>query len=523
MKKSLKILTSFSFISLPLFTISCIKKNPNTANNNTNTKPSSNQNNNKNINDFSIEKAASINALLDFVSSNNKEKKDLYISQQKNIPTSKINDLKFAFIYAPLFVFSDPIETGEFKILIRDANETIKNTLSKDWLWSLDNINKFKFIYHPYGDLLDESDKKKIDEYIKVRNKNQSLIQQIKNKIPEIYEFDIPNIELSKEFLSNVDKLVNESNSNDISKIIKLLSWDNEDEKTLKSKFSRGASIIQKISKLEVILEKLELDEKKHNEWKKKPENSSKTDEINLTSKNFNDYIKKLNNEDDGFLADQEDTLNEILQELIPTGRGKKPKEVDDKKLQEIKQKIEPIYQKINAKLADLIAFSKLKDDYIFTKDEVIKKIKESLLKLDRYKNKKAIYLVYDGNKVLRLWKYTTKDNGKEKNVVELIPNLLVLENKKNIDKQLKNLETEIANERVRQFEKDYSSLLNEVFKQTLNKINDTTIINTFNDEHYMAYKAKEQYNQFLFEVLTKINKEDSKIYKYVMRLIDEE
>ncbi|PZV99948.1 aromatic motif membrane protein [Metamycoplasma auris] len=514
MKKSLKIITSLSFVSLPFITISCYKT--------TNINHSNQQEQPKT--EVSIENNPGINQLINFVSNNDKAKKDLYISNQRNIPHSKIHDLKFAFTYAPLFVFNDPIETGEYKILIHDSNQTIKNTLSRDWLWSMNNINKFKFVYHPYGDSLHEKNDKKIDEYKLVRNENGSLIQQIRNKVPQILEFDIPDMTLSSAFDKQIDELVKKNDFSNINNIIKLLKWDSSDEKTIRVTWRPGVSIIQKIAKLIDSIEKFELDEKKYNEWKIKPENKSKQDELKLTSKNFNEYIEKISE----LLEEKSEEVTKTLESLKSLKKKKNDddntfKEAFNKKIEEVKSKIESIYKEINNKLENFLSFSKLKEEFIFTKDEITKQIKDNLAKINSYKNKKGIYLVYDQNKVIRLWKYTKKEDGKDKNVIEMTPDLLIFKHKENLKNQLKSLEEKIAKERENHFVEDYLGILNNVFKEISNKIDDQIIIKNFNDQNYMAYKSKDQYNQFLFEILTKENKEKIKIFKYVMRLIDEE
>lgn len=125
-----------------------------------------------------------ISKMLQTFTSNKNDVANIYISQQENIPYSKFSELKYAFVYDPIFIQKSVHNVGgEYQYLANTSKNVIKNTLSKDWYWTLNNIDKFKFIFNPYGDRYRAfKTEEKLFEHVK--NELGSLIYSIKNTTP---------------------------------------------------------------------------------------------------------------------------------------------------------------------------------------------------------------------------------------------------------------------------------------------------------------------------------------------------
>ncbi|BAW18482.1 lipoprotein [Mycoplasmopsis bovigenitalium] len=122
--------------------------------------------------------------MLKSYTSNKSDVANIYISQQENLPYSKFSELKYAFVYDPIFISKSVHNVGgEYQYLANTSKNVIKNTLSKDWYWTLNNIDKFKFIFNPYGDRYRAFNiEEKLFEHVK--NELGSLIYSIKNTTP---------------------------------------------------------------------------------------------------------------------------------------------------------------------------------------------------------------------------------------------------------------------------------------------------------------------------------------------------
>ncbi|SJZ41109.1 aromatic motif membrane protein [Mycoplasmopsis verecunda] len=144
-----------------------------------------------------------INQIASKLITNNQER-DLYISQQKNIPDDIITELKASMIYAN--ISNVKVLEKSSSVLnnqVKNAIIAITNTLTKDWYWYLNNLNKNKYVLNPfnenYSDItnLEETknnpkNTKSIFQY--VLNKNKTYAIDMKNaNIQDIISYEIPN------------------------------------------------------------------------------------------------------------------------------------------------------------------------------------------------------------------------------------------------------------------------------------------------------------------------------------------
>ncbi|MCU4117266.1 hypothetical protein N8G13_02195 [Mycoplasma zalophi] len=182
-------LISLSSILLPLSVVSCSSTQ---ENNNDFNFPK------KQKNDF--DKNPIINNLLDFFSNNNSNKKQIYVSQQINKSDSKNTELKFSFVYNPIFIFDGGIVQTKVEDLRNTSIKIIKNTLENDWYWTLFNLANFHYIFSPYGDKYTPLDNEKelFDETknffgsvsLKINNsKPNKLIKLPYKEIPELKKY----------------------------------------------------------------------------------------------------------------------------------------------------------------------------------------------------------------------------------------------------------------------------------------------------------------------------------------------
>ncbi|AME14582.1 hypothetical protein MmmBen468_0356 [Mycoplasma mycoides subsp. mycoides] len=130
---------------------------------------------------------------------------DLYIDQQENKPYSKYDELRFALTFYPIFSPLSVDKNSQYEAINLTAKSVIENTLSNDWYWVINNINKFQYTFNPYGDRYkkNDDDKKEIngiiynDEFLfnKTKELFKSSVQKIENKVPiELIRFDIKDI-----------------------------------------------------------------------------------------------------------------------------------------------------------------------------------------------------------------------------------------------------------------------------------------------------------------------------------------
>ncbi|WP_330463283.1 aromatic motif membrane protein [Metamycoplasma gateae] len=163
-------LISLLSIPLPLITISCQEEKTN------------DEFTKKQIKEFY--KNPSITKMLDFFTNNDNAKKNIYVSQQQNKSNSKFDELKYAFVYNPIFIANATHNNGDYNFLANKSKDIIKNTLSIDWYWTLNNINKFDYNFNPYGDRY-RSFAEEQEWFQEIKEKFNSLIINIKNNNPQ--------------------------------------------------------------------------------------------------------------------------------------------------------------------------------------------------------------------------------------------------------------------------------------------------------------------------------------------------
>ncbi|ADK69925.1 aromatic motif membrane protein [Mycoplasma mycoides subsp. mycoides] len=190
MKKLL--ITSLSLFMLAIPVTSCVVKN-----NNINQIKQEDS-------EFKLYTNKSIKKMLEVYTKKDKSY-DLYIDQQENKPYSKYDELRFALTFYPIFSPLSVDKNSQYEAINLTAKSVIENTLSNDWYWVINNINKFQYTFNPYGDRYkkNDDDKKEIngiiynDEFLfnKTKELFKSSVQKIENKVPiELIRFDIKDI-----------------------------------------------------------------------------------------------------------------------------------------------------------------------------------------------------------------------------------------------------------------------------------------------------------------------------------------
>ncbi|MCU4706624.1 aromatic motif membrane protein [Mycoplasma sp. CSL7503-lung] len=181
-------LTSFSLFALPISVISCI----------------SSQDQKKQNISYKVKeknyfyKNTYIESILNFFSNQNENEKNIYVFQQENKSDAKYNELKYAFVYDPVFITNSVHKNGDYNYLANKSKDVIKNALSNDWYWTLNNISHFKYVFNPYGDKYRAFDKEK-EYFEQVQNNFGSLTINIENINPmNLMKFDFKDIEMLK-------------------------------------------------------------------------------------------------------------------------------------------------------------------------------------------------------------------------------------------------------------------------------------------------------------------------------------
>ncbi|AIA29551.1 lipoprotein [Mycoplasmopsis californica] len=188
-------LNSFGLTLLPLTTISCTKTDsPESINTPQSKKQKLYQN-------------EQVNKMLNIFTNSDINKRNIYISQQQNQSYAKYNELKYAFVYDPIFILKSVHNTGgEYNFLANTSKNVIKNTLSQDWYWTLDNIQKFYFIFNPYGDRYKTFEKEK-KWFEQVKNNFGSLIAKINDPNPtSLIKIPFVDIEQTKKYNHYINK-----------------------------------------------------------------------------------------------------------------------------------------------------------------------------------------------------------------------------------------------------------------------------------------------------------------------------
>ncbi|MBN4084315.1 MULTISPECIES: aromatic motif membrane protein [unclassified Mycoplasma] len=189
-------LVSASLFILPISVISCISSNEQ--------KNQINSFNKKEKNYFY--KNSSIETILNFFTNDNENEKNIYVFQQENKSDAKYNELKYAFVYDPIFITNSVHKNGDYNYLANKSKDVIKNALSNDWYWTLNNISHFKYIYNPYGDKYRAFDKEK-EYFDQVKKDFGSLTINIKNINPtKLIKINYQDIDMLKNSNAYTDK-----------------------------------------------------------------------------------------------------------------------------------------------------------------------------------------------------------------------------------------------------------------------------------------------------------------------------
>ncbi|WP_156932510.1 aromatic motif membrane protein [Mycoplasmopsis sturni] len=138
-------------LSLLLFSsvgaISCVNQANSTQNSSENLNNKDKEKNTKQ--DYLLEQ---VEPLFKFTFSEDQTKKQEYIFDQKNKPISKFDELNYSlYWYSPFYLDMDR-KNREFRRLSLNAKKIINQTLTKDWFWFLNNLEKIGFVLNPYGD-----------------------------------------------------------------------------------------------------------------------------------------------------------------------------------------------------------------------------------------------------------------------------------------------------------------------------------------------------------------------------------
>ncbi|MGZ9756546.1 aromatic motif membrane protein [Mycoplasma sp. 394] len=163
-----------------------------------------------------------------FDESTSEQVKNEFYNEQNSINNGYLSDISSALTYAPLFIYVNSKDRSELtgKYAKKGINVLTK-LLNENWFWYLNNINKFTFIYNPYGEnFKDDRDylnnqttniKDLLFEKLMIKNKDDevkntdSLLYKInKFKIKKIYEQRFINLipDEYKEAASELNKYI---------------------------------------------------------------------------------------------------------------------------------------------------------------------------------------------------------------------------------------------------------------------------------------------------------------------------
>ncbi|WP_434336258.1 aromatic motif membrane protein [Mycoplasma capricolum] len=172
--------------------------------------------------------------------------------------------------------------------------------------------------------------------------------------------------------------------------------------------------------------------------------------------------------------------------------------------------KDEQLFNQVEKDLGSLISSVKNKNVQKIIKLSLNKSVNESIK--DIYSKKEALYLVFDNNKAIKIWKY--ENNNKTEFLITT--DLFVFKDSSDLEKQIKELESTIFDKRKTEYD---NALKNKKDKEEeIKKVNENS-----NDAKFIEFQATNQYNERLKESLDEVNKNGWKIARFSMRGIYEQ
>ncbi|RIV16383.1 aromatic motif membrane protein [Mycoplasmopsis gallopavonis] len=157
---------------------------------------------------------------------------DFYTTEQQNNDLL-LKELKSTLILAPLWDVSVIDKAGDKEKQVYKSINLLKNIIKNNWFWFLNNLDKFQFLYNPYGAMYSDdypTSPKDILTKIqtKISNNETLLINNSTKKIQNIYEFEVPDTKY--DVWSNKKILFFQLGQN---KFIPLLKFNKENKKYL--------------------------------------------------------------------------------------------------------------------------------------------------------------------------------------------------------------------------------------------------------------------------------------------------
>ncbi|WP_406614515.1 aromatic motif membrane protein [Mycoplasma corogypsi] len=108
------------------------------------------------------------------------------LKQQLDDTYTKFDELKSALTWAPLFYTNIRSNNSSLRTLTSNGVNIVNTTLKQNWLWLLNYLNRFVFVFNPYGE--EYNDDFEEDVFNKVKTKIGSLFLKLDtNKLTEIY------------------------------------------------------------------------------------------------------------------------------------------------------------------------------------------------------------------------------------------------------------------------------------------------------------------------------------------------
>ncbi|WP_027334853.1 aromatic motif membrane protein [Mycoplasmopsis felifaucium] len=95
-----------------------------------------------------------------------------YVQHEENIHSNMFSEIKYALNFYPIFK-PNSLSPNYSKITLT-AKNILSNAISNDWYWYLKNIDKFMYVYTPYG-----------DKYATFPNEEE-LINKVKEIFPDL-------------------------------------------------------------------------------------------------------------------------------------------------------------------------------------------------------------------------------------------------------------------------------------------------------------------------------------------------